>query len=415
MRTVPERRIVADFLVHNIGELLTCDGSKDNRLGILRDATVRIKDGKIAHVGRDDTGSHDALTPDTIVIDAEGALCTPGLVDPHTHPIFAGSRAEEFDLRVRGATYQEIQSRGGGILSTVKATNSADDDELVQSTAARFERFLRNGVTLAEAKTGYALTIDGELRLLKLLERARAQTAVDISPTLLAHVPPPDQDRKQYVARFIEELIPAVAHEQLAEAVDVYCDAGAFTLDETRAILSAAKAHGRMLRVHAEQFTRTGAAELAAEIGAASVEHLEELGPGVEKLLARAGTVCNLLPGAALTLKLKWPDARRMLDAGCRVALGTDCNPGSSLTESLPLMMSLAAMQMGMSCEEVWLAVTRQAAHALGRSDAGRISAGARGDLVLWDASDHREVVQHFGVPLVRTVIVGGELAFPKE
>jgi imidazolonepropionase len=195
----------------------------------------------------------------------------------------------------------------------------------------------------------------------------------------------------------------------LAESLDVYCDAGAFTLDETRALLAAGRAARLRLRVHAEQFTHTGAAELGAEFGCASVEHLEQLAATAPALLARAGTVCTLLPGAALTLKLPWPDARRLLDAGCRVALGTDCNPGSSLTEALPLMMSLACMQMGMSCAEAWRGVTVEAAHALGRADAGRLAVGDRGDLVVWDADDHRAVAQHYGASLVRTVVRAGK------
>jgi imidazolonepropionase len=231
----------------------------------------------------------------------------------------------------------------------------------------------------------------------------------DISPTLLAHVPPPDVDRGEFLRRFCDELIP-LAHE--AQAVDVYCDAGAFTLAETRQILEAAKRHDKLLRVHAEQFTHTGAADLAAELGARSVEHLEQLGDETPAKLAQAGTVCNLLPGAALTLKLPWPDARRLIDAGCTVALGTDCNPGSSLTESLPLMMSLGCMQMGMSCAEAWLAVTRHAARALDReAHCGHLHRGARADLAIWDSDDHRELVQHFGAQLARTVAIRGQLA----
>jgi imidazolonepropionase len=381
-------------VVDNIGELITCEG---DGLGLVHDAAVVVRNGRVAFAGpRTQLGGE--LRGDD-VIDAGGRLVTPGLIDPHTHLVFAGSRAHEFDLRNQGKSYLEIQEAGGGILSTVQATRAATDDALVAGAAARLDRFLAQGVTCVEAKTGYELTIEGERRLLAAIQ------------ALLAHVPPPGGDRNLFVRAFADELIPTTN----AEAVDVYCDAGAFSLDETRAILEAGKKYGKRLRVHAEQFTHTGAAELAAELGAASVEHLEQLSDGAPAKLAAAGVVCNLLPGAALTLKLPWPNARKLLAAGCTVALGTDCNPGSSLSEALPLMMTLACTQMGMSAAEAWLGVTRAAARAVGRADAGHLGAGARGDLVLWDADDHRQVPQHFGVPLVRTTVVRGVVAFRRD
>ena len=379
-----------DLDVVNIGELFT--GSE-----LVRGASVSIRGGRVSGGGPD---------PRVRQIDARGRLVTPGLVEPHAHPIFAGSRASEFDLRAQGKSYLEIQQAGGGILATVRATRAAGDQALLDGLNGRLDRFLLQGVTTVEAKSGYDLTLAGELRLLRLLGEVRHFVA--LSPTLLAHVPPPEMERAEWVRQLVACLPRA---RPLAEAVDVYCDQGAFTLDETREILTAARAHGFLLRAHAEQFTHTGVAELAASLGARSVEHLEQLSDAGMAALARSGTVCNLLPGAALTLKLPWPNARRMLDAGCRVALGTDCNPGSSLTESLPLMMSLACMQMGMSCLEAWRAVTVEAAHSVGRDDAGKLSPGARGDLVIWDADDHRQVAQHYGVPLVKTVIAGGKIA----
>ena len=393
-------------VVDKIGELVTCDG---DGLGLLHDAAVAIRNGRVAWVGK--RADLPATFGSDERLDAGHRLVTPGLIDPHTHLVFAGSRAGEFDLRNQGKSYLEIQQAGGGILATVRATRAATGEQLLAGALARLDRFLAQGVTVVEAKSGYELTVDGELRSLAVLAEAKQSHVVDVSPTLLAHVPPADaeqSDRGAFVRAFCDELIPRAN----CDAVDVYCDAGAFTLDETRAILSAAKSRGKRLRVHAEQFTRTGAAELAAELGAASVEHLEQLSAGAPAKLAAAGVVCNLLPGAALTLKLPWPDARKMIAAGCTVALGTDCNPGSSLTESLPLMMTLGCTQMGLSAAEAWLAVTRAAARAVGRDDAGRLSPGARGDLVLWDADDHRQVPQHFGVPLVRAVVVRGTLAY---
>ncbi|MGZ3408243.1 MAG: imidazolonepropionase [Polyangia bacterium] len=394
------------LIVENIGELVTCHG---DGLGLVHDAAVVVRNGRVAFAGPRSELGRDLGGDD--VLDAGGRLVTPGLVDPHTHLVFAGSRAHEFDLRNQGKSYLEIQQAGGGILATVQATRAASDAELVAGAAARLDRFLAQGVTCVEAKTGYELTIEGERRLLAAIQAVRESHVVDVSPTLLAHVPPPGVDRALFVRAFADELIPTTN----ADAVDVYCDAGAFTLDETRTILEAGKKYGKKLRVHAEQFTHTGAAELAAELGAASVEHLEQLSNGAPAKLAAAGVVCNLLPGAALTLKLPWPNARKLFAAGCTVALGTDCNPGSSLSEALPLMMTLACTQMGMSAAEAWLGVTRSAARAVGRADAGQLVAGGRGDLVVWDADDHRQVPQHFGVPLVRTTVVRGVVAYRRD
>jgi imidazolonepropionase len=396
------------LVVTGIGRLLTL---APPGLGEVARAALVIEGGRVVYAGPEAGLPTRSLPAGAVRLDAGGRLCAPGLVEPHAHPIFAGSRAAEFDLRARGKSYAEIQAAGGGILSTVRATREASDETLVDGVRARLDRFLRHGTTFVEAKSGYDLTIDGELRLLRLLERAGRGHAVGLSPTLLAHVPPPDGDRAAFVDAFCRRAIPEAARARLCEAVDVYCDEGSFTLDETRRILEAGRAAGLALRVHAEQFTHTGAAELAASLSARSVEHLEALSADAPAKLAAAGTVCNLLPGAALTLRLPWPDARRLLAAGCAVALGTDCNPGSSLTESQPLMMALACMQLGMSCEEAWLGVTRSAARAVGRADRGHLSPGARGDLVVWDTDEPDEVCQHYGVSLARTVVVGGTVA----
>lgn len=396
---------MSDLLIEDVGELLTCTGPD---LGLVRDATVLVLGGKIAFAGARRDLAADRVPAGTPRLSANHALVTPGLVEPHAHPIFAGSRANEFAMRARGATYLELQAAGGGIVSTVQATRQASDEELVASTRARLDRFAAQGTTFVEAKSGYDLSIEGELRLLGLLGQASRR----LSPTLLAHVPPPaslaTEDRGTFVRRFCDEAIPIAARDKLAEAVDVYCDEGAFTLDETRMILEAGKRHGLMLRAHAEQFTHTGAANLAAELGARSVEHLERPGDDTPHKLAAAGTIVNLLPGAALTLRLPWPDARRLIAAGCIVALGTDCNPGSSLTESQPLMMSLAVTQMGMSVEEAWLGTTRHAARAVGRDDRGHLGTGAAGDLVIWDDHDHRELVQHLAGARPRAVVIEG-------
>ena len=312
------------LLVRNIGRLLTLVPSGDDRLGIVERAAVQIDDGRIGWAGPE--SEMPESPPDTVEIDARGMLASPGLIEPHAHPIFAGSRAHEFELRARGAGYLEIQRAGGGILSTVRATNAAGDEELVSTTAARLESLSSFGVTVCEAKSGYALSVEGELRLLRLLGHAAARAAMDVSPTLLAHGIPPDADRAGYLDSFEHQLIPRAAAidpasgRPLAEALDVFCDQGAFTVEETRRLLLAGRAAGLELRVHAEQLTRTGAALLGASLGARSVEHLEYLAAEDIPALATAGTVCTLLPGAALTLRLPFPDAaphaRRRLHRG---------------------------------------------------------------------------------------------------
>jgi len=412
---------MATLVLKDIGELLTLDGDEvpadaaaEASLGIIHDAVVVVVDGRVTFAGPAAAAPpRSALSPPVIEESADRRLVSPGLVDPHTHLIWAGDRSLEFDLRNLGTSYQEVQRRGGGILSTVAATAGASDGALVQGMRARLDRALAQGVTLCEVKTGYGLRPAAELRLLRLIGEAGRGHPIAVSPTFLCHVPPGDlraDERPAFVAGLAMAMLKAAALG--AAAADVYCDAGAFTLAETEALLTAGQAAGLRLRCHAEQFTYTGAAELAARLRAASVEHLEEIDDRGIAALAAADVVANLLPGAALTLRLRWPDARRLLRAGVRVALGTDCNPGSSHSESLPLMMTLGCTQMGLSAAEAWLAVTRHAARALGASDAGRLSRGDRGDLVVWEAETYREVCQHFGVPLVQRVYRAGRPVF---
>jgi imidazolonepropionase len=342
-------------------------------------------------------------------------LVTPGLIDPHTHPIFGGSRAGEFALRAAGRPYPEIQAQGGGIYATVRATQAATDDDLLASTRARLREMLAWGVTTCEGKTGYALDPAGELRLLRLLAAASASSPVDVSPTLLAHVVPADRtDRAAYVAEFCRDLIADSARAGLCDSCDVFCDQGAFTPDEARTILLAAKTAGLATRLHAEQFTPTGAAELAAQLGALSADHLEQVTDADAVKLAQAGVVATLLPGAAVQLRLPRPPARNLIERGVRVALGTDCNPGSSMTTALPLQMWLGTTELGLTIEEAWLGVTAHAARAIGRADRGRLAPGMRADLCVFACDDPADVPYQYGKNLLQIVVKDGIAVDPK-
>jgi imidazolonepropionase len=422
------------LVLRDIGELLTLTGpdalpvargadpqtavaAAEAALGVVHDATVVLAAGRVLYAGPA-AGAPRELPGEVTVCSAGGRLVSPGLVDAHTHLLFAGERSREFDLRNLGAGYGAIQQAGGGILATVRATAAASDHALLELLRARLQRALSLGTTLCEVKTGYGLWPAAELRLLALIKTVAASAGPEllpaVSPTLLCHVPPkelggPDAPDRQ---RLVQELGAAASLAALAgaQALDVYCDHGAFTFAEADQLLRAGRAAGLLLRCHAEQFTFTGVAQRAAELGAASVEHLEHLDEAGVRALADAGVVANLLPGAALTLRLPWPDARRLIHAGVAVALASDCNPGSSYSESLPLMMTLACTQLGLSCAEAWLGVTRHAARAL-RHDAGRLASGSPGDLVVWEADHYRQVCQHMGVPLVAAVFRAGVLA----
>ncbi len=398
----------ADLVIDDIGVLLTMEGTG---LGVVEGATLACAGGRVIYAGGR-RGFAGELAPGGERVDAAGRMVTPGLVDPHAHPMFGGDRANEFAMRVRGDSYADIQAAGGGIYSSVRATRAAADEALVAATVARLARMRDHGTTTIEAKTGYALELEGELRMLRLYAEVARRAPVHLSPTLLAHVLPAEVKdapaaRAAYISAFANELIPRAAAERLADACDVYCDQGAYVLAEARALLEAGRRAGLGLHCHAEQFTRTGATALAAELGAWSADHLESVTDDDARALAAAGTVAVLLPGAMLTLDLPRPPARRLIELGVKMALGTDCNPGSSMTESLPLQMSLACMQLRVTVEEAWRGVTRHAARALGR-DGGRLGVGAAADVVLWDATSPAEVPYQLGRNLVARTWVGG-------
>ncbi len=398
---------MADLLVRGIGQLVTNDPAHGGRLGIVSDAAVLIEAGTVTW-----TGPEASLPPgagDVPELEVSGAAVIPGFVDSHTHVAFAGDRADEFAMRLRGASYEEIMATGGGIASTVRATRAATDAELFAATADRVERMLATGTTTAEIKSGYGLDVVTERRLLEVIARIDAETPLEVVPTFLgAHMVPLEfaDDRDAYVRKVIDEMLPACA--PLARFCDVFCDRGAFTLAETRAILVAAAEHGLGTRMHAEQLAATGAAALAAELGATSADHLDHVGLAEMDALAAAGTVAVLLPGVSLSMRLTFPDARAFREAGLTVAIATDANPGTSYILSMQFVVALACLEMGMTPEEgVWSA-TRGGALALGLSQHGCLRAGSPADLVVLDADSYVNLAYRPGGDLATLVVKGG-------
>ena len=402
--------MTADLVIRN-ARVLTCDPSRFG-LGMVDRGAISIRDGLVEWVGpeSDRPGA-------TRVVDAGGRLVTPGLVDCHTHAIFAGDRANEFAMRAAGKTYLEIAKAGGGIGATLVPTRAASDEALVALLIGRLDAALAAGTTTIEIKSGYDLTVAGELRLLRCIAAAAKRPAPRIVPTLLVHLVPAERkaDRSAYIALLCDQLIPAVAQGKLATSVDIYCDEGAYTLAETRSVLGAAKAAGLPVRGHVGQFVDLGAAELLADLGALSADHLEQVSDGAIQQLAAAGTVAVMLPGACVQLRLPVPPVAKLRAASVPMAIATDLNPGSSFCEELPLQMWLATTHYGMTVEEAWLGVTRHAAQALGIAKGGTIQAGARADLILWACEDPAVIPYRYGsaTSLIEAVYVGGTARRP--
>ena len=384
-----------DLTVRGIGRLLTMTGEP-----LPGPAAVVVRGGRVAWTGKASDLPADA--PDS-VLDAAGACVVPGFVDAHTHLLFAGVRREEFVARLGGTTYD-----GGGIRTTVAATAAATDAELLDLAAARAARALARGTTTMEVKTGYGLSPDAELRLLRLVGGLGARTPVRLVATYLgAHVVPAGRDRGEYVEEVIATLPAAAAAG--ARWCDVFCDHGVFTVEEARRILRAAAAEGLGLRLHAEEIAHTGAAGLAAELGAASADHLEHVSRRDARAMAAAGVVGVLLPTVTLSLRSQaWGHAGLLREAGVELALATDCNPGTSWCESMPYAIQLGCLAMGLSVEEAFRAATLGAAHSLRLDDVGHLGVGARGDLVLLAAEHEADVVAHLGGDPVMATVVGG-------
>ena len=369
-------------------------------LGLIDGGAVAARDGKIAFVGPVSdlpTGWSAAET-----VDLEGRLVTPGLIDCHTHLVFAGDRADEFEMRRQGASYEAIAAAGGGIVSTVRATRAASDAELKRQAADRLGRMIAEGVTTVEIKSGYGLDEATELRILGVARALGAEHPVEVATTLLAaHTIPPEfkADRAAYVRAIVEDIIPRAAAEGLADAVDAFLEPIAFSAEEVRAVFAAAQAHGLPVKLHADQLTASGGAMLAAEFGALSADHLEWTDEAGIAALAKAGTVAVLLPGAFFNLRDgPPPPVEALRKAGVAMAVATDCNPGTSPIVSLQATMTLAAVQFRLTVEEIIAGVTREAAKALGREDRlGTLEVGKACDLAIWNAQRPAELVYWLG------------------
>ncbi|MGE5235623.1 MAG: imidazolonepropionase [Acidobacteriota bacterium] len=388
-------------------------GSLQGRVALLNGAVVRCEGDAIVFVGS--AADHDRLFPrPDETLDVAGATLVPGFVDPHTHLPFAGYREDEFDRRLHGESYASIAAGGGGIVATVAATRSIPFDQLLELTLARLDRQLLTGTTTTEAKSGYGLAREHELKQLRVLREASRHHPVEIVATAMpGHEVPPEWRHHPdgYVDHVISEIYPAIHSERLAEGVDVFCERGVFTPEQTRRLLADAPRYGWRRHLHADELTDLGGAALAAELGAASASHLLHASPTGIAALARAAVVAVVLPGVSFFLRDRFAPARALVDAGVPVALATDCNPGSSHTESMTQIMALGCLGAGLSSEEALVAATLNAAAVLGRADRiGSIEAGKQADLVALDAPSPRHLVYHFGVNLVRHVVKRGRV-----
>jgi len=384
-------------------------GKELSELGTIRDGGLLIRDGKIDVVGPSD--EIEKKSTDAEVVDLGGRVVLPGFVDAHTHLVFAGNRLDDFERRARGEGYEQIAKAGGGIWSTVEKTRAASEADLFAQATKHAEWFVKCGTTTVEAKSGYGLTLDDELKILRVMQRLNQETPLEVVPTFLgAHAVPRDSSAGEYVDLVINEMLPRVAKEKLAEFCDVFCERGYFDVEQSRKILSSAKKLGLKLRGHVDQLTNSGGAKLMAELGAATADHLEKTDElGIGALKAR-NVQPVLLPGSVYALgSTSYPRGREMIEAGLPVVLATDFNPGSSPTPSMPMVLSLACTQMKMSPAEAITASTINAAYSLSRDDIGSLEAGKAANVAVFDCEDHRELAYWFGLPQTHVVYVRGK------
>ncbi len=413
-----------DLIVRNIGQLLTLEGrpvprrgSDMRELSIIVGGALAAARGRVVAVGREtDILDGVDVAPDAVVIDAGGHVVTPGLVDPHTHAVFAATREDEFAMRVEGRSYEEIAAAGGGIRSSVRRVREASEDRLAEMGRTILDRMLEYGTTTAEVKSGYGLSLDAELKMLRVIARLGDEHPVDVVPTFLGAHEFPDEwrdDRDGYVSHIVEDMLPAVTQRGVARFCDVFCEDGVFSVEQSRRVLEAARSMGLGLKLHADELHSSGGAELAAELGARSADHLVCVSDDGVAAMATAGVAAVLLPGTTLSLgKTAYAPARKLIEAGVPVAIATDCNPGSSMTESMQIVLSLATMMLRMTPEEAVTAATINAAYAIGEEGSvGSLAPGKLCDLIVWEVDDYRAIPYHYGVNLATTVVKRGAVA----
>lgn len=416
----------ADLLIQNAHQLIhfiprdMSAARKEYKFHLIPEAWLAVSEQKIAAFGsKDEVLSKVVVDKQTKIINASGKTVTPGLIDPHTHPVFFLTREVEFEMRIQGKSYEEIAAAGGGIRNSVRAVRQAGKEELKAKVLPRLRRFLELGTTTIEAKSGYGLSFEDEVKSLEIIKELNESQPLEMHATFLgAHEVPDEyrQNREEYIHLLQNKMIPFVAQNKLAEFCDVFCEQDVYSVEESRRILTAAQKFGLKSKVHADQLHLTGATQMAVELGAVSADHLEKLdNTGIQKI-ASSNTVAGLLPGAVFFLgSHHYPPARKLINAGARVCLATDFNPGSSMTQSQPLMMSLACLFMKMTPAEALQATTIHAAAAIDReNELGNISPGYQADLVIWNADDYRQIPYYYGVNLVENVIKKGRLVFSR-
>ncbi|WP_040978668.1 imidazolonepropionase [Oceanobacillus jeddahense] len=411
------------LFISNANQVITMAGHSDkpakkeamSDITILEHGSIWVEDGKIVEVGTDAEmrEKYKEQLDSATEIDVSGKTVTPGLIDPHTHLVHAGTRENEYAMRLKGKTYMEIMESGGGIHATTRATQAASYETLYEASKKRLDKFLLHGVTTVEAKSGYGLTLEHELKQLEVAEQLRQNHPMDIVSTFMgAHAVPLDEKKnpETFVTRVVEEMIPEVAERKLATFNDVFCERGVFTPEQSKRVLEAGKQYGLIPKIHADEIEAYAGAELAAEVGAISADHLLKASDAGIKAMAEKEVVGVLLPGTAFFLMAEFAPARKMIDAGVAVALSTDQNPGSSPTISLPFIMNLGCLKMNMTPEEVLTATTINAAHAIGCADeAGSLEPGKKADITIFDVPNYLTLSYQYGMNHVDTVIKSGK------
>jgi len=414
-----------DLLIHNIGELLTLAGPERprtgagmNDVGLLRGAAVAVQDGRVVETGSD-ADLMARYTPER-TLDARGGVVMPGFVDPHTHPVFVHTRENEFEMRIQGRSYVEISQSGGGIRSSIRAVREASEDELCALAEGRIRRMIAQGTTTLEAKSGYGLTTQSELKMLRVIDRLRRELPIDIVSTFMgAHEYPEEykNDHEAYLRILCDEMLPAVVEQNLAAYCDIFTEAHVFSIAESRRVLLRAKELGLRLRMHADEIEPIGGAQLAAEVGAISADHLGAADDEGIGAMSRAGVIATLLPGTIFSLGLpRYARAREMISAGVPVALATDYNPGSCNCDSMPFIISIACIHMKMTVAEAICAATVNAAWALEMGDrVGSLVPGKLADVQVFDMPSYRFLPYHIGSSHLRAVLKAGQVIWEAQ